>query len=184
MSTPKLTEEQYPAFRADWLGDEETPGLCEKGVAALASRWDMSYQTCWRWLDHLGLRQGHRHRQAAWTDDPDLGRVPDSVIAERYGVSRPRVAQVRKKKGLPSWKSGQAKTATITSSRALHGPGFLKWALALGAGDCTAPDVAARLHALATAFPDLPAGVVLGLADGSLEATPVAGDPGSATITY
>jgi hypothetical protein len=40
-------------------------------------------------------------RPVDWDSVPDLGQVPDTWIAERLRVSRERVRQVRKERGIP-----------------------------------------------------------------------------------
>lgn len=61
----------------------------------------------------------------------------------------------------------------LQSNAMVFAPGFFKWAMAC---DCQtwnneAKDIAARMYAMAGAFPSLPAGVLLALADKTLTPT-------------
>ena len=103
MPFKSLSEDQIPQFTKDWVGDGDSPGLSQTGsIKDLAELWGLNYKTTWRWLDRLGIRAGVK--RASWTSDPDIGKVPDSVIADRYGVTKSRVHAVRKQKGIPAFR--------------------------------------------------------------------------------
>lgn len=76
-------------------------------------------------------------------------------------------------------------TYKITSHAMACGPGILRWCLA-NDGESFNRDVrnvAARLYAVASAFPNLPAGAALALASGEIK--PVVSDDGeTCTITW
>lgn len=50
-----------------------------------------------------------RGSQMDWDQEPDLGRVPDTVLARRHGVSSVAVGRARKRRGIPVFSNGSGR---------------------------------------------------------------------------
>jgi hypothetical protein len=98
MSTPqriRATDEKQ--FLADYreLGS----------YVALAAKWGIGYQTARRTVARLGAVTAPRRVSSPVHEHPDLGVVPDRVIAAQLGVSEQVVSRARRKAGIPSWRA-------------------------------------------------------------------------------
>lgn len=98
MADPLSMQEQRQ-LRRDWEQIWGDGG----GVADLAAKWShrMSARTVERYLARLGIQRGQRITSKV-RQDPELGKVADSVLAERYSVSRARVQDIRSRLGIPA----------------------------------------------------------------------------------
>ena len=69
----------------------------------MATKFFSSESVIRRLRNSLGITPFRKHFDAKKLPQ-DTGSVPDSVIAERLGVTRGAVAKMRKKAGIESWK--------------------------------------------------------------------------------
>ena len=98
-NTPTLTPEQ----RADVVEGYETLGSVQSAADQVGvSRWAAG-----RALKRAGVEVARGLTSPPLLDCPDLGLVPDSVLAEREGVSRQAIRQRRLRRGIPAWQGNK-----------------------------------------------------------------------------
>ena len=96
---PILTPDQ----RADVIEAYEELGSVHLAAErAKVSRWAAS-----RALKRAGVEVTRPAPQRAMLDCPDLGKVPDAVLAKREGVSRQAIRQRRMRRGIPAYQGGE-----------------------------------------------------------------------------
>jgi hypothetical protein len=92
-----------PEQRADIIEGYEALG----SVQAAADQVGVSRWAAGRALKRAGVEVARGLTSTPMLDCPDLGLVPDSVLAKREGVSRQAIRQRRLRRGIPAHQGGE-----------------------------------------------------------------------------